>query len=76
MLRPGDMLILYTDGVTEATNAKGEEFGVPRLIDLAVTARGRSSAKIAAAIERAVRSFSKRKVPEDDLTLVVLKVTA
>ena len=76
VLRPGDMLILYTDGVTEATNAKGEEFGVPRLIDLAVTARGRSSAKIAAAIERAVRSFSKKKVPEDDLTLVVLKVTA
>jgi serine phosphatase RsbU (regulator of sigma subunit) len=73
---PGDMLVLYTDGVTEALNAEGEEFGVPRLVDLAVTARGRSAAKIVAAIERAVRNFSKRKVPGDDLTLVVLKVTA
>lgn len=73
---PGDMLVLYTDGVTEAMNAEGEEFGVPRLVDLAVTARGRSAAKIVVAIERAVRNFSKRKVPGDDLTLVVLKVTA
>lgn len=75
-LRAGDMLILYTDGVTEAINLAGEEFGTARLLDMAVTVRGRSSAKIAAAIERAVRSFSKRKVPGDDLTLVVLKVTA
>ena len=44
--------------------------------DMAVTVRMRSAAKIAAAIERAVRSFSKRKVPGDDLTLVVLKVTS
>jgi serine phosphatase RsbU (regulator of sigma subunit) len=73
---PGDMLLLYTDGVTEAVNSEGEEFGVGRLVDLAVTARGRSAAKIAAAVERAVRNFSKRKVPGDDLTLVVLKVTA
>jgi phosphoserine phosphatase RsbU/P len=76
VLEPGDMLLLYTDGVTEAVNAQGEEFGVGRLVDLAVTARERSAAKIAAAIERAVRTFSKRKVPGDDLTLVVLKVTA
>jgi sigma-B regulation protein RsbU (phosphoserine phosphatase) len=76
VLAPGDMLILYTDGVTEAMNSEGEEFGVPRLVDLAVTARGRSAAKIAAAVERAVRNFSKRKIPGDDLTLVVLKVTA
>jgi sigma-B regulation protein RsbU (phosphoserine phosphatase) len=75
-LRAGDMLILYTDGVTEAINKDGEEFGTSRLLDMAVTVRARSAAKIAAAIERAVRSFSKRKVPGDDLTLVVLKVTA
>ncbi len=74
-LRPGDMLLLYTDGVTEAINRAGEEFGTGRLLDMAVTVRARSSAKIVAAIERAVRSFSKRKVPGDDLTLVVLKVS-
>jgi len=74
--RAGDMLLLYTDGVTEAINKDGEEFGTARLLDMAVTVRMRSAAKIAAAIERAVRSFSKRKVPGDDLTLVVLKVTA
>lgn len=74
--RAGDMLLLYTDGVTEAINKEGEEFGTVRLLDMAVTVRARSAAKIAAAIERAVRSFSKRKVPGDDLTLVVLKVTA
>ena len=74
-LRPGDMLLLYTDGVTEATNKAGEEFGTGRLVDMAVTVRARPAAKITAAIERAVRQFSKRKVPEDDLTVVVLKVT-
>ncbi len=74
-LRPGDMLLLYTDGVTEARNRAGEEFGVPRLIDLAVTARARPAAKIVSAIERAVRSYSKKRVPDDDLTLIVLKVT-
>jgi len=74
-LRPGDMLVLYTDGVTEARNRAGEEFGTGRLLDMAVTARARPAAKIVAAIEKAVRSFSKRKVPEDDLTLIVLKVT-
>ncbi len=73
-LRAGDMLLLYTDGVTEAANKEGEEFGTSSLLDMAVTVRSRSSAKIAAAIERAVRSFSKRKVPGDDLTLVILKV--
>jgi serine phosphatase RsbU (regulator of sigma subunit) len=73
-LRSGDMVLLYTDGVTEALNRAGEEFGVDRLVDLAVTARSRPAAKIVAAIERAVRSHSRRKVPQDDLTLVVLKV--
>jgi sigma-B regulation protein RsbU (phosphoserine phosphatase) len=73
-LKPGDMVLLYTDGVSEARNKAGEEFGTGRLIDLAVTARSRPAAKIVAAVEKAVRSFSKRKVPEDDLTLIVLKV--
>lgn len=74
ILRSGDMLVLYTDGVTEAHSRAGEEFGTDRLVELAVTSRGKPAAKIVAAIERAVRNFSKKKVPDDDLTLVVLKV--
>lgn len=73
-LREGDMLILYTDGVTEAMSESMEEFGTERLIDMAMTVRSRPAKKIAAAIKRAVLSFSKQAVPGDDLTLVILKV--
>ncbi|HSD82566.1 MAG TPA: SpoIIE family protein phosphatase, partial [Anaerolineae bacterium] len=72
-IEPGDVLALYTDGVTEALNVEGEEFGVQRL-EAVVQAHGTGSAEeIVAAIEAAVDEFVGNEPPFDDFTLVVLK---
>jgi sigma-B regulation protein RsbU (phosphoserine phosphatase) len=73
-LQPGETLIFYTDGITEATNPGEEEFGVERL-----SAVIRANAKLSAealrnAIYEAVLHFAGDAAQADDLTLVVVKV--
>ena len=72
-LRPGDALVLYTDGVTEARNAAGEQFGQDRLVALLATCAGRSAAGIARRIELATMAHS--PTMSDDLAVVVLRAT-
>jgi serine phosphatase RsbU (regulator of sigma subunit) len=72
-LRPGDALVLYTDGVTEARNAAGEQFGQDRLVALLGTCAGRSAAGIARRIELATMAHS--PTMSDDLAVVVLRAT-
>ncbi len=69
----GDVLALYTDGVTEALNIDGEEFGVDRLEHVMQASADRSAEEIVAAIEAAVDEFVGNEPPFDDFTLVVLK---
>jgi serine phosphatase RsbU (regulator of sigma subunit) len=71
-LLPGDTLALYTDGVTEAFNDAGEEFGVERLIDALRLYRERSSQAMVASIVDEVREFSPDE-QYDDITLIVAK---
>ena len=73
MLAPGDVLVLYTDGVTEALNAADEEFGVARLEQAVRAAADQSAGDIVAAIQAAVDEFADNIPPFDDFTLVVLK---
>ncbi len=72
-IEPGDVLALYTDGVTEALNVAGEEFGVERLQAVVQTHAAGSADDIVAAIEAAVDEFVGNEPPFDDFTLVVLK---
>jgi len=72
-LLPGDILALYTDGVTEAFNHSGEEFGEQRLIEALQRNRERPSQALLAAIVDEVQQFSSREVQHDDITLVVAK---
>ena len=72
-IEPGDVLALYTDGVTEAFNVGGEEFGVERLEQVMQANAERSAEEIVAAIEAAVDEFVGSEPPFDDFTLVVLK---
>jgi len=72
-LLPGDILALYTDGVTEAFNPEGEEFGEQRLIEALQRNRERPSQALLAAIVDEVQQFSSREVQHDDITLVVAK---
>jgi sigma-B regulation protein RsbU (phosphoserine phosphatase) len=72
-LEAGDVLALYTDGVTEAFNADEEEFGVERLEEVVLAHAAESAEDIVAAIEAAVDAFVGDVPPFDDFTLVVLK---
>jgi Stage II sporulation protein E (SpoIIE) len=69
-LEAGDVLSIYTDGVTEATGASGEEFGETRLLEALRQHRGRGAASLLRHVEQAVEQFSSGQ-QEDDLTLVV-----
>ena len=72
-LRTGDALVLYTDGVIEARNHAGQQFGQDRLVALLSTCAGRSAAGIARRIELAALAHS----PElaDDMAVVVIRAT-
>jgi len=74
-LAVGDILVLYTDGITEAQNEKEEMFDVPRLIETIRNNRSSSSQVIADEIIRSVFSFSDTQPQFDDITLMVVKVT-
>jgi sigma-B regulation protein RsbU (phosphoserine phosphatase) len=74
VLEPGDVLVAYTDGVTEAWNAADEEFGEDRLAEVVSASAHLPAAAVADEVVRAVRSFVGPIPPHDDITLVVAKV--
>jgi sigma-B regulation protein RsbU (phosphoserine phosphatase) len=73
VIEPGDMLLLYTDGVTEALNAAGEEFGEERLVQILAAQAGGSARDVQNAIVHAHETFIDGQAAFDDVTLVVLK---
>jgi len=68
-------LILYTDGVTEIRNARGEEFGEERLEELLKTNYGKSPKELKNEIITRIRQFSGKMVFEDDVTLLIMQLT-
>jgi phosphoserine phosphatase RsbU/P len=70
-LAPGDRLLLFTDGITEAANSIEEEFGEERLEELAVALRERDAAEIKDRILENVAAFTAGS-KQDDATLLVL----
>ena len=75
-LGTGDVFVFYSDGISEATNEPGEEFGVDRLIGVIDQHRARPAKAIADAIFQAVNDFCGGAEQNDDRTVVVLKITA
>ncbi len=70
-LQPGDQLLLYTDGISEAMRADGEEFGEVRLQQLLRTIAPHSALSVLQAIKQAVTAF--HQVPEhDDRTMIMM----
>jgi sigma-B regulation protein RsbU (phosphoserine phosphatase) len=74
-LHPGDMLVLYSDGVTEARSDEGEEFGESRLIDTILKWRRLSPPELLNRLLEAVQKFSGAE-QEDDITLVIARCLA
>jgi serine phosphatase RsbU (regulator of sigma subunit) len=75
-LFPGDLLLLYTDGVTEAMNARADEYGEERLVALArrLAASPTRPAAIIDALLADIRAFTGRTPQHDDITIVAVRV--
>jgi sigma-B regulation protein RsbU (phosphoserine phosphatase) len=74
MLQPGDLLVLYSDGITEATSRSGEEFGERRLQTLIEISNGKSLGEVQSRILQAVRDWAGDEL-EDDMTLLMVRAT-
>jgi sigma-B regulation protein RsbU (phosphoserine phosphatase) len=73
-LHPGDILLLYTDGITEATNPDKEMFGEDRLCSLLKAYHTLPPHQIIEALFKKLRSFAGDQVLTDDISLVVMKL--
>lgn len=73
-LEKGDIIVLYTDGVTEAINDKEEQFGQHRLTTIAEQTHNLPASEIAKRIQQEVIEFSQGQPQFDDITVVILKI--
>ena len=75
VLEKGDMLFLYTDGIVEAMSPAREPFGIVRIEDILRSGRDLPAKEIVERVRSAVRLHTGTDGREDDLTLVVAKIT-
>lgn len=73
-LLPGDLLLLCTDGLTEARNAAGEEFGLERVLGVLRAQQGAPAERVLQALRAQHEAFVGRVPVHDDLTCVVIRV--
>jgi serine phosphatase RsbU (regulator of sigma subunit) len=72
-LNPGDVVVLYTDGITEAENAGGDLFGLERLCATIEIVKTLTAEQICQSILRELRQHIGQHIVHDDITLLVLK---
>ena len=72
-IAPGECVVIFSDGVSEAENPEGEEFGIERLTEVVRKNVGRSAAGIRDKIESSLSSFTRTAPANDDITLVIVK---
>jgi serine phosphatase RsbU (regulator of sigma subunit) len=73
-LEIGDLLVAYTDGITEAENRNGEQWGQQRLEAVLCSCRGATSEQVIESILDQVSGFASGQSQRDDMTLVVMSV--
>jgi serine phosphatase RsbU (regulator of sigma subunit) len=71
---PGDLLFFYTDGIVEAFDPQGEQYGTERLEELLATVKRSGVDAVLARVDDAVRAFRAGAEPSDDATMMVLRV--
>lgn len=72
---PGDIFIMYTDGISEARDINQKEFGENRILEIAKAERGLSAQELAEKLIAEVVKFSKNMPQHDDMTIIALKIT-
>jgi sigma-B regulation protein RsbU (phosphoserine phosphatase) len=75
-LEPGDQLLLYTDGVTEATDPEQRQFGLEALSELLALRGHLPPAELIAAILRALEGHAREAEQHDDITLIAIRRAA
>lgn len=73
-LEPGDLVVLFTDGVSESMNARNEEWGEDRFIEFAKTCHGLSALEAMSRILAEAEAFAAGACQHDDMTLVLLRI--
>jgi sigma-B regulation protein RsbU (phosphoserine phosphatase) len=74
--KPGDVLVIYSDGITESINDRDEEFGEARLVEVVKNNLPRSASGIRDRIDESLSRFVGATAPVDDMTLMIIKRTA
>lgn len=72
-LAPGDSVLLYTDGVTDALDNRGQEFGEERLRRVILSDQGQSATQLLDGLRQSIAAFTGPTAPFDDITAVAIK---
>lgn len=72
-LAPGDEVVVFSDGVSEATSTSGQYFGMERAAEVVAESPNLPAADLATRLVAAVQGFAKGRAPEDDLTVLVVR---
>jgi sigma-B regulation protein RsbU (phosphoserine phosphatase) len=75
-IAPGDLLVLYSDGITEIQDPQGNLFGEEGLLDVLLTHQNSSVQRIKSAVIEALQKFAGSPVRQDDIALLVLRRNA
>jgi sigma-B regulation protein RsbU (phosphoserine phosphatase) len=73
-MEPGSLLVGYSDGLIEPENVYGEEFGIPRLQDLATSLRHATPIVVAEALMQAAEEWAGTPEQADDMTVIVARI--
>ena len=73
ILEPGETLLFYTDGVTEAFSSEGELFTEPRLVDTLLNSTASSADQLLSSIDHLIEEFRDGEPPSDDLTMIAIR---
>ncbi|MEW6731619.1 MAG: SpoIIE family protein phosphatase [Acidobacteriota bacterium] len=76
LMSPGDVLVIYSDGITDSVNEADEDFGEQRLIDVIRRYRNRTASQLRDRIDEALTQFVGQSPPIDDMTIMIVKRTS
>ena len=73
VMQPGDVLVIYSDGITDSVNEIDEEFGEQRLIEVVRRYRARTASQLRDRVDEAITQFIGQCLPVDDTTIMIIK---